>query len=50
LDSFLTFLAFDLQQNPQHISLVTPDLVSRIKKLVGDVDLNLDAQLNDEDE
>ena len=50
LGSFLTFLANDIQQNPQHLKAVTPELVSRIQNLVGDLDVNLDAPLDDEDE
>ena len=52
LTSFLSFLANDMQKNPQHLASVDPDLVSRIQKLVGsvDVDVDLEAPLNDEDE
>ncbi len=50
LGSFLTFLANDIQKNPQHLKAVTPELVSRIQNLVGDLDVNLDAPLDDEDE
>lgn len=50
LGSFLTFLARDIQQNPQRLQAVTPELVSRIQNLVGKVELDLDALLDDEDE
>lgn len=50
LGSFLTFLAHDIQQNPQRLEAVSPDLVSRIQNLVGDVEFDLDAPLEDEDE
>lgn len=49
LNSFLTFLANDIQQNPQHLKSVTPELVSRIQNLVGNLDVDLDAPLDDED-
>ena len=47
LDGFLTFLANDIQQNPQRLKAVTPELVSRIQELVGDIDIDLDAPLDD---
>ena len=50
LDSFLTFLANDIEQNPQRLKAVTPELVSRIQELVGDIDIDLDAPLDDADE
>lgn len=50
LTSFLSFLANDMQKNPQHLASIDPDLVSRIQKLVGSVDVDLEAPLNDEDE
>ena len=50
LDSFLTFLANDIEQNPQRLKAVTPALVSRIQELVGDIDIDLDAPLDDADE
>lgn len=50
LASFLTFLANDIQQNPQHLKAATPELVSRIQNLVGGLDVDLDASLDDEDE
>jgi len=50
LTSFLTFLANDIKQNPQHLKAATPELVSRIQNLVGGLDVDLDASLDDEDE
>jgi len=50
LDSFLTFLANDIQDNPQRLQAATPELASRIKNLVGDIDVDLDAPLDDEDD
>ena len=50
LDSFLSFLANDIQHNPQHLKAVTPELVSRIQNLVGNIDVDLDSPLDDEDE
>jgi antitoxin PrlF len=50
LDSFLSFLANDIQHNPQHLKAVTTELVSRIQNLVGNIDVDLDAPIDDEDE
>ncbi len=50
LGEFLTFLTNDIQQNPQRLEAVTPELVSRIQNLVGDIEIDLDAHLNDMDE
>jgi len=50
LSSFLSFLAEDIQQNPEYLKVVTPELMSRIENLISDVDIDLNAPLNDEDE
>jgi antitoxin PrlF len=50
LGNFLRFLADDIQHNPHHVKVVTPELASRIQNLVGDIDIDLDAPLADEDE
>jgi len=50
LGSFLNFLAKDIQQHPHHVQAVSQELVSHIQGLVGDVDVDLDAPLNDEDD
>lgn len=50
LEQFLSFLARDLTNNPQHIQAVNSGLVTRIQSLVAGVDLNLDAPLDREDE
>jgi antitoxin PrlF len=50
LGQFLDFLATDIQQNPHHVRQVSSDLVDRIRSLVGNVDLDLDAPLAAEDE
>ena len=50
LGSFLTFLANDIQNNPQRLQAVTPELVSHLQNLVSDIDIDLDAPLDDEDE
>ena len=50
LDSFLTFLANDIQNHPERLTAVTPELISCIQSLIGKVDIDLDAPLSDEDE
>lgn len=50
LGEFLNFLARDLEQNPQHLQVISSDLVSRVQSLVFDIVLDLDAPLLDEDE
>lgn len=50
LEKFLNFLAQDMSNNPQNIKAINNDLFHRTQSLVGDVDLDLDAPLSDEDE
>ena len=50
LGSFLSFLARDIQNHPEHLKVATPELVSKIQGLVGSIDVDLDAALDDEDE
>ena len=50
LDKFLNFIAKDIEQNPQHIQPVTSETLKRVRSLVEDVEIDLDAPLSDEDE
>ena len=50
LAKFLDFLARDMEQNPQHIQPITSETRERVRSLVEDVEINLDAPLSDEDE
>lgn len=50
IGKFLNFLARDIEKNPQHIQAISSDLVSRVRSLVSDIDLDLDAPLSDEGE
>ena len=50
LDSFLTFLANDTQTNPRRLMSATPELASRIKSLLGEIEVDLDAPLENSDE
>ena len=50
LGEFLNFLARDMEKNPQHLQAMSSSLVSQIRSLISDIDLDLDAPLLDEDE
>jgi antitoxin PrlF len=50
LGGFLSFLAQDIKDNPQHIQALGSDLVNRVQSLVAGVEFDLDAPLSDEDE
>jgi antitoxin PrlF len=50
LGKFLSFLAQDIENNPQHIHPITSDLFNRAQSLVAGIDVDLDARLSDEDE
>lgn len=50
LGKFLNFLAQDIEQNPQYIQPITSTTLERVRSLVEDVEIDLDAPLSDEDE
>lgn len=50
LGSFLTFLAKDIQNHPEQLKAATPELVARIDGLVGSLEVDLDAPLDDEEQ
>ena len=50
LGAFLTFLARDIAENPQHLKAVDKDFVQRLQTLVADVHIALDAPLPADDE
>lgn len=50
IDSFLAFLSVDMKNNPQRIQLLSQDLYTQAKELVGSLDLDLDAPLPEGDE
>ncbi len=50
LEQFLCFLACDIRENPHHIQAMPPALLERIEDLVGEVDVDLNAELLDKDE
>ena len=50
LGKFLVFLARDIEAHPEHLKGVDPGFVTRVKALVRDVDVDLDAPLSPDDE
>jgi antitoxin PrlF len=50
LGQFLNFIAQDIEKNPQRLQAISSDLVSHVKSLVAEVDIDLDAPLSAEDE
>jgi antitoxin PrlF len=50
IDQFLSFLANDMQKHPDQLQPVTADLHDRIDALVGEMDINLNEPLSEEDE
>ena len=50
LGKFLSLIAKDIEQNPQHLQPITTENLDRIQTLVNDIDIDLDAPLSDEDE
>ncbi len=50
LDSFLSFLARDMQSHPERLAQIDADLAARLDRLVGDLDLDLDRPLPAEEE
>ena len=50
LGAFLDFLEADISRNPQRLQTIDQELLARMKSLVGDADIDLDAALNPDDE
>lgn len=50
LGKFLDFLAHDLAENPERVRVLDAGLVARIESLAGGVEVDLDAELSEEDE
>ena len=50
LGQFLDFLARDVAEHPERIQALDAGLARRLEALVGEVELDLDAELPDEDE
>ena len=50
LGQFLAFLASDIASHPERLQAVDASLVTRIRSLVGNVEVDLDAPLSADDE
>ncbi len=50
IHSFLEFLSVDIKNNPQRLQLLSHDLYGRAQELVGNLELDIDAPLPEEDE
>lgn len=46
---FLDFLAEDIAKHPQHVQALGTDLANKVQTLVGDVEIDLNSPLPDED-
>jgi antitoxin PrlF len=50
IGQFLDFLAADIAKHPQHVQTLGTDLVKQVQTLVGDVEIDLDTPLTDDDQ
>jgi antitoxin PrlF len=50
IGKFLDFLAEDIAKHPEHLRVVDTGLVQRLNALVGELDIDLDASLSENDE
>ena len=50
LGQFLGFLAHDIATHPERLQSLSNSLVQRMQSLVGEVNVDLDAQLSEDDE
>jgi len=50
LGQFLAFLARDIAEHPERLRSLDAGFVKRIEAVVGDIEIDLDAALPDEDE
>ncbi len=50
LDHFLRILTRDLKNHPERLQAVDVELVKRLQSLVGNIEVDFDAQLSEDDE
>jgi antitoxin PrlF len=50
LGQFLGFLARDIASHPERLQMIDASLVQHVRSLVGDVKVDLDAALPEDDE
>lgn len=50
LGNFLNFLAKDIKQNPSHVQSFNQALIDRARDLTSNIEIDLDAPLDEKDE
>lgn len=50
IGEFLSFLATDMQSNPEKLQPLTASMRDSVESLISDIDIDLDAPLSAEDE
>ena len=50
IGAFLGFLAHDMIKHPERLRAIDASFVHRLQSLVGDIDVDLDAALSEDDE
>ncbi|MCU7920456.1 MAG: type II toxin-antitoxin system PrlF family antitoxin [Candidatus Thiodiazotropha sp. (ex Epidulcina cf. delphinae)] len=50
IGQFLGFLAKDIAKHPQHVHALSTDLAERVQSLVGDVEIDLESPLPDDNQ
>jgi len=50
LNAFLSFLSKDIEQNPDNIQALSPAMQASIQSLVEDVEFDMNAPLNEDDD
>ena len=50
LNAFLEFLGNDMQAHPENIQALSAEMKQKVDELTQDVDIDLDAPLNDKDD
>jgi antitoxin PrlF len=50
LGKFLSFLAADLETHPERIKAMDTNLRARLQRLIGDINVDLEQALQDDDE
>ncbi len=50
LGDFLMFLANDIKNNPSHVHSLSATLINRARRLTTDIEIDMDAPLDEKDE
>ena len=49
-ESFLSFLAADIEHSPQNLHSISAELIDQIKTLVGDISIDINKPLPNEEQ